>query len=433
MLIRKYSSFFWQGIAILAVIPVTMAAQAPADSLNTSPDPLLGIPLGGSRSAVAVFLSSRGWTRTVDSIPSAVGKPALFSGTIDGRAAEIVAMFSDRRDRMINLVINLRASSPTELASTYAWAYRRMEKLRCSASLPADYRAQLDSLLAGKSVGIPDRSRVPLPPPEAEGHSSVDTDGNTDWPTPSWLTSDGSLGTRLSASVLAADSQWPYQVTLWTATAFTVLGDPTVCPDTRTAAMQRKTQAMRPAAPGEKVPVDTLTILTGPGVRGRVGTHEIRTRDLAEDSARTFTVVSARDSKVPYSVVADTGFENLLVALDGDSIGAKGTITVAGNQMLIVGAERAVVLGSANRKLYELLRAQLTASDPLSAVVDIECETERLMNAFPDSAQRLIDAAERRAVDPARDAKALRRIDQAAGGHLFAGCVEDRKAYQKKP
>lgn len=430
MLIRKYSCRFWQVIAVSAVIPVTMAAQAPADSLNTSPDPLLGIPLGGSRSAVSAYLSSRGWKRTVDSIPSGVGKPSLFSGSIDGHPAEVVAMFGDHRDRMVNLVINLEASSPKELVSTYAWAYRRMETLRCRASLPADYRAQLDSILAGKAVGIPDRSRVRIPAPEAQGHSSLDIDGNTGWPMPSWLTADGSLGTRLSASVLAADSRWPYQVTLWTATLFTITGDATACPDTRAAATQRK---LRPAAPGEKVPLDTLTILTGPGVRGRVGAQAIRTRDLAEDSARTFTIVSARGSKVPYTVVADTGFENLIVVLDIDSVGAEGTITVAGNQMMIVGAERAITVGSANRKLYELLRAQLTASDPLSAVVDVECETERLMKAFPDSAGRLIEAAQQRAVDPARDSKALRRIDEAAGGHLFAGCVEDRKAYQKKP
>lgn len=430
MLIRKYSCRFWQVIAVSAVIPVTMAAQAPADSLNTSPDPLLGIPLGGSRSAVSAYLSSRGWKRTVDSIPSGVGKPSLFSGSIDGHPAEVVAMFGDHRDRMVNLVINLEASSPKELVSTYAWAYRRMETLRCRASLPADYRAQLDSILAGRAVGIPDRSRVRIPAPEAQGHSSLDIDGNTGWPMPSWLTADGSLGTRLSASVLAADSRWPYQVTLWTATLFTITGDATACPDTRAAATQRK---LRPAAPGEKVPLDTLTILTGPGVRGRVGAQAIRTRDLAEDSARTFTIVSARGAKVPYTVVADTGFENLIVVLDIDSVGAEGTITVAGNQMMIVGAERAITVGSANRKLYELLRAQLTASDPLSAVVDVECETERLMKAFPDSAGRLIEAAQQRAVDPARDSKALRRIDEAAGGHLFAGCVEDRKAYQKKP
>jgi hypothetical protein len=429
-LIRKYSCLFWQVIAISVVIPVTMAAQLPADSLNTSPDPLVGIPLGGSRSAVSAYLSSRGWTRTVDSIPSGVGKPSLFTGSIDGHPAEVVAMFGDHRDRMVNLVINLEASSPKELVSTYAWAYRRMETLRCRASLPADYRAQLDSILAGKAVGIPDRSRVRIPSPEAEGHSSLDIDGNTGWPMPSWLTADGSLGTRLSASVLAADSRWPYQVTLWTATLFTITGDATACPDTRAAERQRK---LRPAAPGEKVPLDTLTILTGPGVRGRVGTQAVRTRDLAEDSARTFTIISARGSKVPYTVVADTGFEDLIVVLDADSVGAVGTITVAGNQMMIVGAERAITVGSANRKLYVLLRAQLTAADPLSAVVDVECEIERLMKAFPDSAERLIEAAQRRAVDPSRDRKALRRIDEAAGGHLFAGCVEDRKAYQKKP
>ena len=389
--------------------------------------------MGGSRSAVSTYLSSRGWTRTVDSVPARVGKPSLFSGTVDGHPAEIVAMFGDQRDRMVNLVVNLPAGSPKELASTYAWAYRRMESVRCRASLPADNRAQLDSILRGKAVGIPSRTRVRIPLPEAEGHSSVDTEGNTDWPMPSWLTVDGSLGTRLSASVLAAESRWPYQVSLWTATLFAFTGDATVCPDTRAAAREQAARALRPAAPGEKVPIDTLTLLVGPGVRGRAGTQTLRTRDLAEDSVRTFTIAVARGSKIPYTVAADSGFEDLIAILDADSVGSKGTITLTGNQTFLTGAERAIAIGAANRKLYELLRAQLTARDPLSAVVDVECETERLMEAFPDSASRLIETAERRAIDPSRDGKAMRRIDEAAGGHVFAGCVEDRKAYQKKP
>jgi hypothetical protein len=55
------------------------------------------------------------------------------------------------------------------------------------------------------------------------------------------------------------------------------------------------------------------------------------------------------------------------------------------------------------------------------------------MKAAPDSAQRLIEDAQHLAVDPARDGKALRRVDNALGGHVFEGCTADRATYQKNP
>jgi hypothetical protein len=429
--IKEFSSRLYQIVTVCAVLPIAAAAQTTPDSLKTSPDPLLGIPLGGSRSAVTSFLSSRGWTRTVDSIAGAVGKPSLFSGTIDGHVAEIIAMFGDGRDRMVNLVINLPASSPREFQSTFAWAFQRMEALRCRATLTADYRVQLDSIVGGKRVGIPDRANVSIPAPLAAGHSTVDAEGNTDWPTPSWLTSDGALGTRLSATVLGAESRWPYEVTVWTSTFFAVAGNPTTCPDTRAAVKEQFARALRPAATGETTPLDTLAVIAGPGVRGTVGTQNIRTGDLANDDIRTLTIVAARGSKVAYTLAADSGYERPVIMLDDDSVAMNGTITLSGDHELIVAAERAIAVGSANRKMYELLRQQLTARDPLAAFIAIECETERLLRVFPDSGEKLIDAAEQKAVDPARDAKALRRIDAAMGGHMFSGCTEDRKTYLK--
>lgn len=190
-------------------------------------------------------------------------------------------------------------------------------------------------------------------------------------------------------------------------------------------------QTLRPAPPGEATPLDTLTVIAGPGIRGSVGTQTIRTRDLADDDMRTLTVVAPRGTKVQYAVAADSGYENLMAMFDNDSVAASGAITLTGDHELIVAAERAIAAGSANRKLYELLRQQLTARDPLSVYVDIECETERLLKAFPDSAEKLIDAAEQKAVDPTRDTKALRRIDAALGGHMFEGCARDRRTYQR--
>ena len=189
--------------------------------------------------------------------------------------------------------------------------------------------------------------------------------------------------------------------------------------------------AQRPRAPGDSTPRDTLTVIAGPGIRGAVGTQQIRTGDLANDDMRSLTVVVPRGSNVLYAIEADTGYENPVVMLDDDSVPLKGTITLTGDHSLIVAAERTIAVGSANRKLYELLRQQLTARDQLSAYVDVECETERLLKAFSDSAEKLIDAANQKALDPTRDAKALRRIDAALGGHMFEGCSRDRRTYQR--
>jgi hypothetical protein len=190
---------------------------------------------------------------------------------------------------------------------------------------------------------------------------------------------------------------------------------------------------IRPAAPGESVVLDTLTIVAGQGVRGHVGTEAIRTGDVGADDMRTFTIVAQRRKKLEYSVTADSRFAHLIIGLDDESIAAKGTILLEGNRTLLMGAERQVIIGQANKKLYDLLRMQLTTHDPLWVAVDIECEIERLMKAAPDSAQRLIEDAQHLAVDPARDGKALRRVDNALGAHVFEGCTADRATYQKNP
>ncbi len=206
-------------------------------------------------------------------------------------------------------------------------------------------------------------------------------------------------------------------------------------PVDRTAAGDRAVRGAPPdpAAPRRSATLDTLTIVAGPGIRGRVGSQSIRVLGAGSDDIRTLAIVSPRGKKLAYSIAADAGFENPVVLLDDASIGVKGTITVAGNQSLAIAADRAIRAGNPGWKLYGLIRRQLTATDPLSAHVDVECETERLLKSFPDSGKTLIDAAEQRAIDPARDANALRRVDDALSGHVFGGCSADRKTYPKTP
>ena len=191
--------------------------------------------------------------------------------------------------------------------------------------------------------------------------------------------------------------------------------------------------APRALAPKRPATLDTLTIVAGPGIRGKIGGQSIRATGAGSDDIRTLAIVSPRGRKLAYSIAADVGYDNPRVLLDDDLVGVKGTITVAGNQSLAMTADRTISIGSPLWRLYGLLRRQLTATDPLSAHVDVECETERLLKSFPDSGKMLIDAAEQRAIDPARDAKALRRVDDALIGHVFGGCAGDRKTYQKKP
>ena len=191
--------------------------------------------------------------------------------------------------------------------------------------------------------------------------------------------------------------------------------------------------AARPLAPKRRAALDTLTIVAGPGISGKIGAQSIRATGAGSDDIRTLAIVSPRGRKLAYSIAADVGYDNPRVLLDDDLVGVKGTITVAGNQSLAMTADRTIAIGSPSWRLYGLLRRQLSATNPLSAHVDVECETERLLKSFPDSGKRLIDAAEQRAIDPARDANALRRVDDALSGHVFGGCAGDRKTYQKKP
>jgi hypothetical protein len=204
---------------------------------------------------------------------------------------------------------------------------------------------------------------------------------------------------------------------------------PSPSPETRA----RDGRIVRSTAGGEVVRLDTLTVVAGPGIRGQVGAQAIRPRGAAADDIRTLTVVWPRGKRLAYAIVAGAGYQHPIVLLDDDSIGMKGAITLTRSRSLAIAADRAIVVGSANRKLYDLLRRQLTAPDPASAHVDVECETERLRKAFPDSGETLIDAAEQRAIDPIRDAKALHRLDEALSGQVFEGCRIDRKSYPRKP
>jgi hypothetical protein len=118
--------------------------------------------------------------------------------------------------------------------------------------------------------------------------------------------------------------------------------------------------------------------------------------------------------------------------LDDDSVAAAGAFRLDGNRTLIAAAEPA--LDAAARKLADLLHAELTASNPLAAYVDVECEIEHLYATRAGDAEQLVGQAQALAIDPVRDRKALIRIDDALAGHMFSTCDQDRQQYQaRKP
>ncbi|CAN5863392.1 hypothetical protein BH11GEM1_BH11GEM1_20350 [soil metagenome] len=90
--------------------------------------------------------------------------------------------------------------------------------------------------------------------------------------------------------------------------------------------------------------------------------------------------------------------------------------------------------------MLHVVRRRLTAAAPYRmprlrrlAFVAVECEMERLQKEYPATAERWIDEVQERAHDPAKDMKAMRRFDDAMGGHVFGGCSEDRKRYPATP
>lgn len=233
------------GAALLAAtvlaLPLSLharraaAQQAPAVEAKhrTSPDPLIGAPVGASRRATSEYLVAHGWLRVADSV-STVGHPALFTGTFVGRPAEIIALFggASENEALTSLVVNVPVRLPSELRAAYADVFRLVEGARCQPSLAREQATQLDSILSGGAPYIPSRSSVPTQAPLLPEHTTASLMNNTDWPDPSWVSRDGTLATRLTAVQASNGARWPYQVTVWTSAA-TQFDQPTICADTR--------------------------------------------------------------------------------------------------------------------------------------------------------------------------------------------------------
>lgn len=182
--------------------------------------------------------------------------------------------------------------------------------------------------------------------------------------------------------------------------------------------------------------IDTLYVMLGGGVLGRVDTMSVRGTGGPADM-HLIPVARARGASIDYAFRADSGFENVQVRLAERAAPASGSAALNGSRLLSVTADRIVRLDSRNKRLYDLLRAELTATDVVMAANRITCEESHLFATYPESiATRLVDDADDLAINPIQDAKALERVDRALGGRsLPVGCdtLPARPATRKPP
>ena len=410
----------------MAALPfAAIRAQRAPDTATVGAEPLTGVRLGSNRPAVIAYLEKHGWRVVADTSVSD-GRRIGLKGRLDGRDAELYAAFGAERNggRLVNVLVNLPAATPQALHATYAWAYRQMFASRCEPGLATEYRAQLDSVLAGKLIFVRDVARTSST--TRQPMATMMAVSNIDWPEPIWLAREGTFGTALYAIANTSGSVSPFQVTIWSSTLFALSDNATMCADTKKELERRYAERpLRKAAPGESIIIDTLYVAVSTGVRGTV--DAVRVEGATEDQqVRLQAIPRPRGSRLAYRFTADSGYNtpNNLTPIGKGS--ATGEIVLQGNQELAIVADPILHLTPENRKLYDLYRAQLTSADPVGIFIDIECETERMMDAYPDRADRLIEEAHGLAIDGARDRKALTRIDDALDGYTFQGCAADR-------
>jgi hypothetical protein len=223
-------------------------------------------------------------------------------------------------------------------------------------------------------------------------------------------------------------------VTLWTA-AFFLLENPTMCADTRArvdSAQRAQLLARRAvvAAPGQSAPLDTIDVAVGPGVTLRVDTFTVHGLESVPDGVEQ-SIVRRRGTLLPYSARLDKGYTSLLVVVADSASAATGTFVVDGR--MVVAAVAEPELRDEMKPLFSLMRAELTSKNPLAAFVAVECEIERVNRTYPATAERWIKETEARAVNPEKDRKAMLRLNDALGGHVFSGCAKDRTMYPGTP
>jgi hypothetical protein len=150
---------------------------------------------------------------------------------------------------------------------------------------------------------------------------------------------------------------------------------------------------------------ESLTVMTDAGVSG-----------FPTDADTTYEHGAA----VAYDFRAPADGQLLTTYLDGVPVPSSGTVTMNGRHFLYAALHTDLTLRAGDQPLVDAMRAVLAAPDPVPAfqsLMDLVGSTYATLDE--DAAEASVDRAAAAAIDPARDADALRRVDAALGGHLF--------------
>jgi len=121
--------------------------------------------------------------------------------------------------------------------------------------------------------------------------------------------------------------------------------------------------------------------------------------------------------RVAYGFVADAGYDNVLVTLDGAYVPASGHVRMDRDRLLVVTADRSIAVDARDAPLVRQVRRLLHTNDRVAAA-------QRLLDtlaALTDTAALLdrLDRVALAAADPVTDSAALRALDDALAGHVF--------------
>lgn len=149
----------------------------------------------------------------------------------------------------------------------------------------------------------------------------------------------------------------------------------------------------------------SLRVFAGTGVSG--------------SPAAAFSSV-ADGTEIRYAFSAKPGFARLRVAIDGELVSARGSLTMRAPHWIAVSAESLVVLDATEQALARGLRTMLTSSDPVAASVAFRSSVGQAVEAWGDNARSHFARIWYSSIDPVLDLPALVRLDSALAGTTYS-------------
>jgi hypothetical protein len=121
-------------------------------------------------------------------------------------------------------------------------------------------------------------------------------------------------------------------------------------------------------------------------------------------------------SSVHYRFAANTGFERLVVVVDGRVVADSGTITMDRAHWIVATADTAITLDATEQSLAQSLRSFLLGDSPRDGWSTFQAALDRADAAWGDQAGIHFARVQRVAIDPVRDLPNLVRVDSALSG-----------------